>query len=182
MSTPEAIVSVKNLWKVFGEKPKNLSWEEIKTTRNDETLKQNRCVAAMRDVTFDIKKGEFFVIMGLSGSGKSTLIRTLIRLIEPTRGEIVVSGKNIMDFDTKKLLGFRRNKISMVFQNYGLLPHKTVLENAAYGLKIRGMGKAERLEKARSAIVTVGLEGWENYYPDNLSGGMQQRAHARSGN
>lgn len=175
MSTPEAIVSVKNLWKVFGEKPKNLSWEEIKTTRNDETLKQNRCVAAMRDVTFDIKKGEFFVIMGLSGSGKSTLIRTLIRLIEPTRGEIVVSGKNIMDFDTKKLLGFRRNKISMVFQNYGLLPHKTVLENAAYGLKIRGMGKAERLEKARSAIVTVGLEGWENYYPDNLSGGMQQR-------
>ena len=175
MSEMDQIVSIKNLWKVFGQKPKDISWEQMKTTKNDDKLKKSGCVAALRDVSMDIGRGEFFVIMGLSGSGKSTLIRTLIRLIEPTKGSITVSGSDVIKLDKQGLMEFRRHKASMVFQNYALLPHKTVLENAAYGLKIQGMKEKDRLEKAQTALETVGLKGWESYYPGNLSGGMQQR-------
>ncbi|MDX9800936.1 MAG: glycine betaine/L-proline ABC transporter ATP-binding protein [Spirochaetia bacterium] len=175
MSEMEPIVSIKNLWKVFGQKPKDLSWEQMKSTKNDDELKKTGCVAALRDITMEIERGEFFVIMGLSGSGKSTLIRTLIRLVEPTKGSIVFAGSDVVKLNKKELIEFRRKKAAMVFQNYALLPHRTVLENAAYGLKIQGMKEKERLEKAETALETVGLKGWESYYPGNLSGGMQQR-------
>jgi glycine betaine/proline transport system ATP-binding protein len=129
----------------------------------------------LRNVSFEVQSGELFVLMGLSGSGKSTLIRTLIRLIEPSTGTLWVDGSDVLAMAPKELMEFRRTAISMVFQNYGLLPHYTVLQNAAYGLKLRGDDKAEREERARVALETVGLTGWEDYLPASLSGGMQQR-------
>lgn len=113
--------------------------------------------------------------MGLSGSGKSTLVRALIRLVKSTRGSIVINGKDITKMNSEQMLQFRRKTFGMVFQSYGLLPHMTVLENASYGLKIRGLSKEERFKKASEVLETVGLKGWEDYYPTSLSGGMQQR-------
>ncbi|MEX2425227.1 MAG: betaine/proline/choline family ABC transporter ATP-binding protein [Thermomicrobiaceae bacterium] len=141
----------------------------------DEIQSELGAVVGVREASFDVKRGEFFVIMGLSGSGKSTLIRTLIRLIEPTDGEIIIDGEDVTKLNEAGMRNVRRNKVAMVFQHYGLLPHKTVLENAEYGLKTRGIGAEERREKAQSAIERVGLTGWENYRPSALSGGMQQR-------
>ncbi|HIM37108.1 MAG TPA: ATP-binding cassette domain-containing protein, partial [Dehalococcoidia bacterium] len=126
-------------------------------------------------VSFDVSPGETFVVMGLSGSGKSTLVRCLIRLIEATSGDIHVDGENIIDYDSKQLRNFRRSKVAMVFQNFGLLPHKNVLDNAAYGLEVRGVGKKERYEVASEMLAKVGLAGWEGSYQRELSGGMQQR-------
>ena len=130
---------------------------------------------ALRDVSFDVTPGETFVVMGLSGSGKSTLVRCLINLIEPTSGSIIVDGQDITQFDQKELRDFRRSKIAMVFQNFGLLPHKNVLDNAAYGLEVKGVEKHERYELAREVLAKVGLEGWETSNQRELSGGMQQR-------
>ncbi len=141
----------------------------------DEIQSQLGAVVGVREASFDVKRGEFFVIMGLSGSGKSTLIRTLIRLIDPTDGEIIVDGEDITKLSEEGMRNVRRNKTAMVFQHYGLLPHKTVFENAEYGLRTRGISQTERREKAQSAIERVGLKGWENYRPSALSGGMQQR-------
>ena len=132
-------------------------------------------VVAVRDVSLTLERGEFFVIMGLSGSGKSTLIRCLIRLIEPTAGKVYVGDDEVTSLDSQRLTAFRREKVAMVFQHYGLLPHKSVLENAAFGLKLRGMPKAERRERAREALGRVGLSDWVDRYPAELSGGMQQR-------
>ena len=132
-------------------------------------------VVALRDVSFKVSPGETFVVMGLSGSGKSTLVRCLIRLIEATSGDIHVDGENIIDYDSKQLRNFRRSKVAMVFQNFGLLPHKNVLDNAAYGLEVRGVGKTERYEVASEMLAKVGLAGWEGSYQRELSGGMQQR-------
>lgn len=132
-------------------------------------------MVGLRNVNLEVKTGEIFVLMGLSGSGKSTMIRTLLRLVEPTAGTLHVDGKDVSAMSHKELLEFRRNLVSMVFQSYGLLPHYTVLENAAYGLRLRGDEKEERKARAMEALNMVGLAGWENYYPASLSGGMQQR-------
>jgi glycine betaine/proline transport system ATP-binding protein len=133
------------------------------------------CTAAVRDVGFDVAPGEVFVVMGLSGSGKSTLVRCLTRLVEPTSGRVVFEGEDILAADAKRLRELRRSKFSMVFQHFGLLPHRRVLDNISYGLEIRGVGRAERAKRATEVVDLVGLSGYERSYPDQLSGGMQQR-------
>lgn len=174
MSSPD--ISVRNLWKVFGtggEKiPKNA---ELSSLSAAELLERTGCNAAVRDMNFDVAKGEVFVVMGLSGSGKSTLIRCLTRLIEPTSGSVLVDGKDVLEAGTTELRELRRRKMSMVFQHFGLLPHRTVLDNVSYGLQIRGASKNERYAKSREIIELVGLKGYEQHFPDQLSGGMQQR-------
>ena len=171
----EHFVEVKNIWKAFGREPKRALHKKYKNLSKEDMQNKTGLVLALRDISFSVKKGELFVLMGLSGSGKSTLIRTFLRLIEPTSGTIVVDGNNVTAMKKEDLQNFRRKKVSMVFQHYGLFPHYTVLKNAAYGLKARGDKKEERLEAARKALETVGLAGWEEYYPHALSGGMQQR-------
>ncbi len=174
MSTPTNgnLLTVKGLWKVFGKNPGNFDPMDEDSIQ---ALKDTGAVYAVRDVSFEVQRGEVFVIMGLSGSGKSTLIRCLPRLLNPTLGEIVINGSHITDMDEKELIEFRRHDVAMVFQHYGLLPHRKVLDNVAFGLKLRGVPPQEREEQARQAIIQVGLEGWENYYPAQLSGGMRQR-------
>jgi glycine betaine/proline transport system ATP-binding protein len=148
---------------------------ELKNAPKEEILEKSGCVLGLRNISFQVRRGEFFVLMGLSGSGKSTLIRCLIRLIDPTAGEILVNGKDVCSYSRERLRHLRRNFTGMVFQQFGLLPHYTVLDNAAYGLKIRGVPREQRYEAAQKAIETVGLKGWEDYLPGALSGGMQQR-------
>lgn len=165
------IVEVEHLWKVFPPSPKRFCF-------NAELIDQHLadgCVAAVRDVSFQIKAGEVFIIMGLSGSGKSTLIRCLSRLIEPTAGRVRINRQDVTAMDSKQLTEFRRTEAAMVFQHYGLLPHRNVLDNVSFGLKLRGMARPERDQRAREAIEKVGLSGWETYCPEQLSGGMQQR-------
>jgi len=166
------LLEVRNLWKVFGVNEENIDLNDLAAL---EQLEANGAVVAVRNVSFRVKRGEVFVIMGLSGSGKSTLIRCLLRLIEPTSGQVIVDGEDVTAMDEKQLIQFRRNKVAMVFQHYGLLPHRNVLENVAFGLKLRGVSREEREERALKAIEQVGLKGWEKYYPGSLSGGMQQR-------
>ena len=168
----DSFLSIKGLWKVFDVLPSDFDYEESELIEN---LQSEGKVFAVRDVSFEVKRGEVFVIMGLSGSGKSTLIRCIPRLIEPTKGEIKVKGHDVLKMDEKELIEFRRQETAMVFQHYGLLPHRNVIENVAFGLKLRGVARKERIERARYAIARVGLEGWENHYPSQLSGGMQQR-------
>jgi glycine betaine/proline transport system ATP-binding protein len=173
--TGERAVRVENLWKVFGRNPEKILNSDLRDLPKTELLEKTGNVIGLRNVSFEVQTGELFVLMGLSGSGKSTLIRTLIRLIDPTAGTLEVDGRDVLAMEYNDLLHFRRNAIAMVFQNYGLFPHNTVLENAAYGLKLRGDDVHEREEHAREALKTVGLTGWESYYPSSLSGGMQQR-------
>lgn len=167
-----SLLEVKNLWKIFANQPVDLDRLD-----NDalEGLQNNGAVIAVRDVSFKVKRGEVFVIMGLSGSGKSTLIRCIPRLVDPTSGEIIIKGQNVLEMDEKELIEFRRHETAMVFQHYGLLPHRNVIENVAFGLKLRGIDLRERRDRARHAIARVGLEGWEKHYPSQLSGGMRQR-------
>ena len=141
----------------------------------DHVLEQTGHVLAVRGVSFDVRKGETFVVMGLSGSGKSTLLRCLTRLIEPSRGQVIVDGEELTAMDARQLREVRRHKISMVFQHFGLFPHRRIIDNVAYGLEIQGVRKAKRYEKAFEVLELVNLKGWENYYPGQLSGGMQQR-------
>ncbi|MEV0976215.1 glycine betaine/L-proline ABC transporter ATP-binding protein [Streptomyces sp. NPDC049915] len=170
------VISVRRLWKVFGPKADQVPQsEELCGLTRRELMDRTGCTAAVRDVSFDVSPGEVFVVMGLSGSGKSTLVRCLTRLIEPTSGEVVFEGEDIRDADAKRLRELRRSKFSMVFQHFGLLPHRKVVENVAFGLEIRGMGRSERMRKAMEVVELVGLAGYENSYPDQLSGGMQQR-------
>ncbi|MFI6602484.1 glycine betaine/L-proline ABC transporter ATP-binding protein [Nonomuraea sp. NPDC050536] len=166
------ILDVRGLWKVFGPKADSVVGS---TLSRKELKEQTGCVAAVRDVSFSVRRGEVFVVMGLSGSGKSTLVRCLTRLIEPTTGEIVLDGEDIRTADARKLRELRRHRMAMVFQHFGLLPHRCVLDNVAFGLEIRGAGKKERYARAREVLGLVGLTGFENSYPDQLSGGMQQR-------
>ncbi|MBN2282740.1 MAG: glycine betaine/L-proline ABC transporter ATP-binding protein [Deltaproteobacteria bacterium] len=174
-SEREVCVEVRNLWKIFGENAADVFKTDLRNETKEKILETEGCVVAVRDVSFSVHRGEFFVIMGLSGSGKSTLIRLLLRLIEPTGGQIRVNGDDICGYNRERLMNFRRFTTSMVFQHFGLLPHRNVLDNVAYGLKIRGMRRKKRYERAFEAIETVGLKGWENYMPSALSGGMQQR-------
>lgn len=168
-------VEVENLYKIFGKQPEKAMKLLEEGKSKEEILEKTSQVVGLMDVSFSIYDREIFVVMGLSGSGKSTLIRCLNRLIEPTSGDIKIDGKSIMKVPHNELLETRRKKMAMVFQSFALLPHLTVVENAAYGLKIQGVSKEERLKKAKQALETVGLKGWEDSYPQQLSGGMQQR-------
>ncbi|MEV2255795.1 glycine betaine/L-proline ABC transporter ATP-binding protein [Streptomyces sp. NPDC050147] len=170
------VFTVRDLWKVFGPKPQRIPGnDEYAGLSAAELRERTGCTAAVRDVSFDVQRGEVFVVMGLSGSGKSTLVRTLTRLIEPTSGSIAMDGQDVLAMDKNELRELRRHKAAMVFQNFGLLPHRTVLDNVAYGLEIQGVGKAERRAKAMEVVAKVGLEGMENRRPTQLSGGQQQR-------
>ncbi|MEU6084878.1 glycine betaine/L-proline ABC transporter ATP-binding protein [Streptomyces sp. NPDC047108] len=170
------VISVRGLWKVFGQKAAQVPGSpELRELAPRELMERTGCTAAVRDVAFDVAPGEVFVVMGLSGSGKSTLVRCLTRLIEPTAGEVIFEGEDIRAADEKRLRELRRRKFSMVFQHFGLLPHRPVLDNVSYGLEIRGVSRAERGKRAMEVIDLVGLSGFENSYPDQLSGGMQQR-------
>ena len=174
----ETRVSVHNLWKVFGPHGNRILDEDggwAKTATRAEVQEKTGHVIALRDVSFDMAVGEVFTVMGLSGSGKSTLIRCLIRLIEPTRGSIEIDGSDITKYNAEQIINLRRKKTAMIFQHYGLFPHKNVIDNAAYGLELQGIREEERHAKAQKALDQVGLAGWENHYPDELSGGMQQR-------
>jgi len=171
-------LSVKNLWKVFGPREGQIldldgGW--ARSASRAEVQQKTGHVIGVRDVSFDVRAGEVFVVMGLSGSGKSTLIRCLIRLIEPTAGRIEIDGENILEYDERRIIDLRRHKTGMIFQHYGLLPHRSVLDNAAYGLEVQGIEKGPRYERAHQALNQVGLTGWDAAYPDQLSGGMQQR-------
>ena len=169
------IIEIKSLWKVFGNDSKKVLGPKYKNMSKDDIHKKTGCIVGVRDVSLEIKEGEFYILMGLSGSGKSTLVRNLIRLVNSTSGNIVVDGKDITKMSKDDLLTFRKNTYGMVFQHYGLFPHMTVLDNAAYGLKIKGLPRGERYAKAMNTLEVVGLKGWEDSYPGELSGGMQQR-------
>ncbi|MGH3518096.1 MAG: quaternary amine ABC transporter ATP-binding protein [Haloechinothrix sp.] len=172
----DGVISVQKLWKVFGPTADAVVGSpELSALSTRELLAKTGCTAAVRDVEFTVRPGEVFVVMGLSGSGKSTLVRCLTRLIEPTSGKLIFEGENLLEADQKRLRELRRNKFSMVFQHFGLLPHRRVIDNVAYGLEIKGVGKAERIKRAQEVIDLVGLGGNERSYPDQLSGGMQQR-------
>jgi glycine betaine/proline transport system ATP-binding protein len=168
-------IVVKNLFKVFGNRPK-LALEKLKEgwTKN-KILEKTGQTIGVNNVSFSVKKGEFFVIIGLSGSGKSTLIRCLNLLNRPTSGEILVDGENILNYDKDELRKFRQEKMAMVFQHFGLFTHRTVLGNVEYGLEIKKFDRDKRQDIALKAIEEVGLKGWEDKMPNSLSGGMQQR-------
>ena len=168
-------IQVAGLWKIFGDKPERALQPQYAAKSRTEIQAELGLVVGLRDVSFSVDKGQIFVVMGLSGSGKSTLVRCLIRLTEATQGQIHFDGEDICTYSSDQLTQFRRQKIAMVFQHFGLLPHRRVLDNVAYGLEIQGMGKAARYKAATEAIETVGLKGWEHYYPREMSGGMQQR-------
>ena len=168
-------VSIKNLYKIFGANPESVLGEAQAGMSKADLLEKHGHVLGLKDVNIDIKARGIQVIMGLSGSGKSTLIRHINRLIEPTAGEIIIDGQDVLAMSEEELLDFRRFKASMVFQKFGLLPHRTVQDNAAYGLMIQGMDKDEAIEKSSYWVKRVGLAGFENHYPAQLSGGMQQR-------
>ena len=168
-------IAVKSVWKVFGRNPERVLAPEY--IDKDKSVIQSELgnVIGLRDVNFAVEQGETFMIMGLSGSGKSTMVRCLLRLIEPTSGQIVIAGDDITRMTDSELVEFRRRKIAMVFQHYGLMPHRNVIDNAAWGLEIQGVSKEERYDRTRKTLDLVGLSGWENSYPRQLSGGMQQR-------
>ncbi|KZZ17311.1 glycine betaine/L-proline ABC transporter ATP-binding protein, partial [Oleiphilus sp. HI0079] len=168
-------VEVKNLYKVFGDQPKKALQLLQSGQDKDEIFNKTGMTIGVKDANLQIEEGEIFVVMGLSGSGKSTLVRLLNRLIEPTQGEVLIDGEDITKMDTHGLREVRRKKISMVFQSFALMPHLNVLENAAFGLELSGVDVSERQEAALAALAQVGLEAYPDSYPDELSGGMQQR-------
>ncbi|ARZ68331.1 glycine betaine/L-proline ABC transporter ATP-binding protein [Streptomyces sp. HU2014] len=174
-ATAAPVFSVRNLWKVFGPHADRVPGGELAELSAEDLREEAGCTVAVRDVSFDVRQGEVFVVMGLSGSGKSTLVRCLTRLIEPTSGTIAIDGEDVCGMDKGALRDLRRHRAAMVFQHFGLLPHRTVLDNVAYGLEIQGVGKAERREKAREMVAKVGLAGLEDRRPGQLSGGQQQR-------
>lgn len=168
-------VKVENLTKIFGRNPKTILPKLKKGVSKDKILKETGHTVGIYDISFDVNEGEIFVIMGLSGSGKSTLIRCLNLLNKPSEGKIFIDGQNIVEFEKNELKDFRQKKVAMVFQHFGLFTHRTVIDNVAYGLEIRGIANEERYELAKKTLESVGLKGWEDKYPNELSGGMQQR-------
>jgi len=175
MSEDNVNILCQNLWKVFGPNPESI-WELINNgVTKQEILEQTGHVIAVKDVSFEVHENEIFVIMGLSGSGKSTLVRCINRLIEPTKGTILIGGTDLAQMDDEQLKELRRHKLSMVFQNFGLLPHRSVVDNVAFGLEVRGEKGKEAKEKVAQAVEQVGLKGWEKSRIHELSGGMQQR-------
>ena len=171
----DSALKVDSLWKIFGPRSDQIiGTPDADLSRADLKAKTGN-VVGVKDVSFDVAQGEVFVVMGLSGSGKSTLVRLLTRLIEPTSGTVTLNGADITAASESKLRDIRRNQVSMVFQHFGLLPHRQVIDNVAYGLEVRGVSKKERRDKASQIVDLVGLTGYEKSYPDQLSGGMQQR-------
>lgn len=179
--TSAPLIEIKQLYKVFGPKPEAVMKQVHQGIGKDELLENTGHTLGLKDISLSINRGEIFVIMGLSGSGKSTLIRHFNRLIDPTEGQILVDGIDVMKLNRKALEQFRRHKMSMVFQRFGLMPHKTVLDNIGYGLAVQGQNwasrqqKATRQQKAMEWLETVGLKGYQDQYPSQLSGGQQQR-------
>ena len=171
----DAKIVCNNIWKVFGPSPERVMATLDVSSSRSETQEQTGHVIAVQDVTFEIQQGETFVVMGLSGSGKSTLVRCLSRLIEPTHGQVLIDGEDVLGYGKRALMDLRRTKMSMVFQHFGLLPHRKVIDNIAFGLEVRGTGRPDRMQRAREVLELVGLKGWEDNYPRELSGGMQQR-------
>ncbi len=168
-------IIVRDLCKIFGPHPDQVFELMEQGLGKDEIFERTRSTVGVRDANFAVRAGEIFVVMGLSGSGKSTLVRMLNRLIEPTSGEVLIDGQDILKMGRDELIAMRRRDIAMVFQSFALLPHLTVLENAAFGLEVAGIDKRERLERAMQALEQVGLKASAGSYPDELSGGMQQR-------
>ena len=168
-------IEIRNVYKIFGDSPSKVLPMVQNGASKEEVLEKTGHTVGLDNVSLSIEEGETFVCMGLSGSGKSTLIRHINRLIDPTSGEVLVEGTNVMDLDQKSLIEFRRHKMSMVFQRFGLFPHKTVIENVGYGLEVQGKTIEERNKIAMEKIEAVGLNGFEHQYPNQLSGGMQQR-------
>ena len=173
--TSAPVIRAEGIWKVFGPHPERLVGSPDALLPRGELRAKTGCVVAVRDVSIEVWPGEVFVVMGLSGSGKSTLVRTLIRLIEPTAGRIEIVGRNVMEASRSELRTLRRHSVSMIFQHFGLLAHRRVVDNVAFGLEVQGVGKAERHARAQEVLKLVGLEDVANQFPDQLSGGMQQR-------
>ena len=172
----DSAIEIKNVWKIFG----NTSKEALNAIQNEhiskqEALEKYNSVIGVSNVSFNVKKGEIFCVMGLSGSGKSTLVRHINRLLEPTSGQILINNEDVMKFDAKSLQDLRNKKIGMVFQNFALMPHRSVLDNIAMPLEIRGISKNDRLDAANKILDIVELQGWGNKFAHELSGGMQQR-------
>ena len=175
-SIPEPVIECRALWKIYGSRAKEAMRAVLdRGLGKDEVRDEFGCIVGVRDATFSVGEGEIFCIMGLSGSGKSTLIRHINRLIEPTSGEVLIEGNDINGLGSRALRELRASKIGMVFQNMALMPHRTARENVAFALEVRGMGKDERFAIADRVIDMVELTGWGENYPDELSGGMQQR-------
>ena len=168
-------IEINNVYKIFGGNPNSVLPQVKKGATKEEILENTGHTVGLDNVSLKIEEGETFVCMGLSGSGKSTLIRHLNRLIDPTDGEILIEGTNVMNLNKDQLIEFRRHKMSMVFQRFGLFPHKTVIQNVGYGLEMQGKVEEERNKISMEKINAVGLNGFENQYPAQLSGGMQQR-------
>ncbi|MFJ3921466.1 glycine betaine/L-proline ABC transporter ATP-binding protein [Streptomyces sp. NPDC090022] len=176
MDGDDSVFSVRGLWKVFGAKAARVAADPRYAEMSAAEIRElTGCTAAVRNVSFDVRRGEVFVVMGLSGSGKSTLVRCLTRLIEPTAGALSMDGEDVLAMDSARLRELRRHRAAMVFQHFGLLPHRTVLDNVAYGLEIQGVARAERQSRAREVVDKVGLAGLEDRRPAQLSGGQQQR-------
>ncbi|WP_299848215.1 glycine betaine/L-proline ABC transporter ATP-binding protein [uncultured Roseovarius sp.] len=174
MSDDTPVISCRNVWKLFGPNPKQYL-ANMPADRSFDEIRADGYIAGVKDVSLEVGRGEMLVIMGLSGSGKSTLVRCFSRLHDITGGTIEVDGESIMDMDENALIEMRRSKMGMVFQSFGLLPHRTVLDNVAFPLEMRGQDKHDRRERALEVIKLVGLEGREEYFPRELSGGQQQR-------
>ena len=170
----EAIIRCEGVYKIFGRNADTLL-KDANGTINAETAIANECIVGVNNASFEVQAGELLVIMGLSGSGKSTLLRCISRLTEATAGKIFVEGQDLLEMNSKQLIELRRSKMGMVFQNFGLLPHKTVLENIAFPLQVKGSSTAESVKRAMDMVQLVGLGGRENYFPRELSGGQQQR-------
>jgi glycine betaine/proline transport system ATP-binding protein len=174
-SSGDPALHVEGLWKIFGPRADKIIGTDQANLSRKELQEKTGHVVGIRDVSFDVAPGEVFVVMGLSGSGKSTLVRLLTRLIEPTAGTVQMYGEDITAMNDRALLDTRRQRVSMVFQHFGLLPHRKVIDNIAFGLEVRGEAKRDRRNRAQEMVDLVGLSGYENNFPDQLSGGMQQR-------
>ncbi len=168
-------LEVNNLTKIYGTNTDKALQLVNKNVSNEEIRKRTKQVVGVRNASFTVDAGESFVIMGLSGSGKSTLLRCINRLIDITDGEVLIDGQDIAKVSGKKLIEIRRKKMGMVFQKFALLPNRTIVDNVAFGLEVQNISRMERYEMSLEALEMVGLKGWEDNYPDSLSGGMQQR-------
>ena len=176
MDSLSSAIRIENVWKIFGNtSPEALDAIQNKGISKTEALEEYNSVIGVSDVSFDVKQGEIFCVMGLSGSGKSTLVRHINRLLEPTSGKILINGQDVMTLDREKLQELRNKKIGMVFQNFALMPHRSVVDNIAMPLEIRGVSKNDRLDAANKILEIVELQGWGNKFAHELSGGMQQR-------
>ena len=176
MDSNSSVIKIENVWKVFGNTSKQaLDAIQNKGISKTEALEKYNSVIGVSNVSFDVNKGEIFCVMGLSGSGKSTLVRHINRLLEPTSGQILINGQDVMKLDRENLQKLRNKKIGMVFQNFALMPHRSVVDNIAMPLEIRGVSKNDRLDAANKILEIVELQGWGNKFAHELSGGMQQR-------